>query len=188
MFDGFDHGRLERLHLGHHVTPPPSLFGIGAVKVGNSIVVIGGRRDTACSNDVHSSTDGGRCFNIVPPSGSRKFCARSHFACVAVGRSLLYVIGGFNQDNQAMNDVWCSGDFGESWEEVLQNEFLLDDSSTTRFLNRGYLHGFETSDGGILVMGGTDLVDCFNDVWKSVDGGTTGAKRQQKHLTTYPYR
>ena len=44
-------------------------------------------------------------------------------------------------------------------------------SSQKRFYGRGYLHGFAKPNGDLVLVGGTDLVETFNDTWLSSDGG-----------------
>jgi hypothetical protein len=39
------------------------------------------------------------------------------------------------------------------------------------FYGRGYIHGFAKPNGDLVVVGGTDLVEAFNDTWESSDGG-----------------
>lgn len=70
------------------------------------------------------------------------------------------------------NDVWMSGDGGVTW------TMLVDDCSsnadlTDHFEARASFQLIATPDDELIVMGGTDGVDDFNDVWKSTDDGRT---------------
>lgn len=168
MFDSFNNLQLDRVPLGHRRKPPPPRFGSAAAFVGDQLVVAGGRRGSTCTNTCYSSVDGGRNFTKLESTRKETWVARSHHCLVSVGE-VLYVIGGFTEQNEALNDVWCSTNYGQDWDLVLAHTSLADNA--TMFCGRGYAHAFSTPNGDILVVGGTDLIDCFNDVFRSSDGG-----------------
>ena len=82
--------------------------------------------------------------------------------CSAVLGSDIYVIGGFNQAGNSLNDVQKSTG-AQTWMPVAQ----------TKFPGRGQF-GLATVNSSLYVIGGfKDRSTFYNDVWKSTDKGVT---------------
>ena len=90
-----------------------------------------------------------------------------NFGCVQAG-GVIYVCGGLG-DGEAFNDLWLSRDLGVTWECILGNiDFYCYEGSKGHFPSRA-MFGFAylPCDDVLLVYGGTDRIDNYNDVWSA---------------------
>jgi hypothetical protein len=148
----------------------------------NELVVLGGSANNfTCLNDVWKSVDGGKNWtevNACSPWEPRVDMAVVVTTSGGANKSSIkiLVIGGDDWENNFYNDVWESSDFGETWELLIKH---------APWESRAGHAVVCLSNNELLLMGGN--VTCLkanktfkerdikrlNDVWSSVDGGST---------------
>ena len=131
------------------------------------LLLMGGQTATGYINDVWHATDNGNTWTRI--TDRAPWTGRSeHLVLVGVApvldKELVYVIGGFQVNPSAANDVWVSSDDGRTWEFV----------SFAPFGPRWGHGGVITAGGALMVFGGTTPGNRFityHDAWLSFDGG-----------------
>lgn len=121
------------------------------------------------ASDIWSSADG---ITWVREADSPMLAER-YSPYMGVFDDQMWVVGGSDENNNPLNDVWSSRD-GKRWEQVL-NE--------VPWAPRGLISGFAVQDGTMWLMGGgakvidpsdsvvrAETIADYNDVWKSEDG------------------
>ena len=83
------------------------------------------------------------------------------FCTLIMANSRLWVIGGFSNSLNYLNDVWSSPD-GLNWTQA---------TGAAAFSSRAY-HVATVFHGRMWVIGGADTNNTKNDVWSSADGIT----------------
>lgn len=141
----------------------------GTAVIDGKIIIIGGYIQSGLreelANDVWISEDEGQTWKQIKEntgSPTDTFTKRQKFGTVAIGK-ILYIIGGYSDTGNSLNDVWKSFDLGRTWIEVTRN---------ANFSPR-YGHKVITINEDIYVIGGYDGRQYFNEVWKSKDLGKT---------------
>ena len=134
----------------------------------DKIWVLGGWDDNTDNliNDIWTTTDGGTNWTKIPlASGTTKWSARfEHQSFVYDDK--IWVLGGWDADNNRENDIWISDDKGTNWTEIPLA------SGTTKWSGRREHQSF-VYDDKIWVLGGIDAGNNNkNDIWTSTDGGT----------------
>jgi PKD repeat protein len=122
-----------------------------------SIVLAGGSDNGGNTrrNDTWLSTDHGESWTEVNPSA--EWSIRSDLSSVSMPDGSIVIMGGFNDDDGWMNDVWRSTDKGSTWMRVNENAaWTVRDSQTSVVI----------PDGTIVLMGGYVGGDLLNDVWR----------------------
>ena len=141
----------------------------GTAVVDGKIIVIGGfickgiREELA--NDVWISLDKGKTWKEIKPNTihpTDTFTKRQKFGTVVIGKDI-YIIGGYSDTGDHLNDVWKSSDDGKTWVEIVRNA-----SFTPR-----YGHRTLVLESKIYVIGGYDSRNYFNEIWVSEDYGKT---------------
>ena len=158
-------------------TPGPSQFSRrrchACVVFQNKIWLVGGWLESGAKlNDVWSSSDGIYWTKVLADTsspGSAQFSERMSFGLVTDGEKL-YVIGGSDASDTALNDVWSSSD-GVTWTKDLAYSAT---ETTTQFAGRGAF-GCAYLNGNFYVYSGSASSYC-NDVWSSADKGKTWTK------------
>lgn len=89
---------------------------------------------------------------------------------------VIYVLGGQGANGSVTNDVWASIDQGESWTPLIldggRNPHPATIPSVRSFAPHRTWHSVKvTSNGVILLFGGTDFFHTLRDLWMSFDGG-----------------
>ena len=129
-----------------------------AVSHNGRLYVLGGyaaRFSSTPLNDVWSSADG---KNWSRETDGAEWAKRAnHQALSHNGR--LYVLGGYDDNDDILNDVWSSAD-GKNWSRETGNE---------RWSAR-WGHQAVSHSGRLYVLGGNDGDNNLNDVWSSADG------------------
>jgi len=127
-----------------------------------SIVLIGGTDGYSLFNDVWRSTDNGTTGTQV--NASAGWSARYLHTSVALADGSIVLMGG-DDDSGYKNDVWRSTDNGTTWTQV---------NASAGWSTRGDHSSVVLADGSIVLMGGFRGGDYYkNDVWRSMDNGTT---------------
>jgi hypothetical protein len=172
--------------------------GLQAVDLRNTIYIMGGRTplDPAFNpfpgastfySDVWASSDQGRTWSEVLPSGSTEVWEpRGYFQAVTMG-GRMFVLGGqdfnmipnpdpngppFLPVSQFFNDVWSSKD-GVTWELLTAEAPWHGRAGLSAAVLDGeiYVMGGSFNDDPAII-GGPPVRIYFNDVWKSADGVT----------------
>ncbi|MDD1683816.1 MAG: PGF-pre-PGF domain-containing protein [Methanoregula sp.] len=125
-----------------------------------SIVLMGGVCDgyTGCF-DTWRSEDNGATWSLV--NASAGWLARDSSTSVEMPDGSIVLAGG----GAIGNDVWQSTNYGATWTQI----------KGSAEWPRRWIHSMVVvPDGGIVLMGGMDeTTNYLNDVWRSVDYGTT---------------
>lgn len=131
-----------------------------------SIVLLAGE-DGSERNDVWRSTDTGITWALVNTSAS--WYNRSGQSSVVLPDGSIVLMGGDTLPNIGeLHDVWRSTDDGATWTQVTQ---------TAAWSGRYGHRSIVTRGGSIVLTGGFDnSFQRKNDVWMSMDGGTTWTK------------
>ena len=156
-----------QINTGNESFIPRRNFGTAVVD--GKIIVIGGfiwkgvREELA--NDVWISYDEGKTWeeikeNTISPTGT--FTKRQKFGTVVIGKDI-YIIGGFSDTGDHLNDVWKSSDDGKTWVEIVRNAPF-----TPRYGHRSLV-----LENKMYVIGGYDSRNYYNDIWVSEDYGKT---------------
>ncbi|GAB6285430.1 MAG: hypothetical protein STSR0009_16310 [Methanoregula sp.] len=127
-----------------------------------SIILMGGGNESGLLNDVWRSTNNGLTW--TRQTGNAGWSPRYSHASVVLPDGSLVIMGGY--DGGLKNDVWRSVDNGATWTQL---------TASAGWSERMYHSSVALPDGSILLMGGTDIGNTcnLNDVWRSVDNGTT---------------
>jgi hypothetical protein len=130
---------------------------------GGDIVIMGGAHP-ANDNDVWHSLDNGSTWH-QHVTGIPWWSARSYHSSVTTLSGDIILTGGYNTIGDVLNDVWTSSDGGLTWTQMIVNaEWGGRISHTT----------VSMPDGSVVLMGGMLSASVLaNDVWRSVDDGTT---------------
>jgi len=147
----------------------PKRRNFGTALVDGKILVIGGYIQTesgdVLANDVWLSVDEGVTWKQIKEnttSPTETFTKRQKFGMMTINNDL-YIIGGYSDTGNHLNDVWKSSDLGKTWVEIVRNaEF------TPRYGHKAVAIG-----NNIYVIGGYDGRQYYNEIWKSSDLGKT---------------
>ena len=147
---------------------PERMFSSCDVNSNQLLLAMGGQTDTEYLNDIWHATDNGNTWTRI--TDKAPWAARSeHLVLVGMApqlrKELVYVIGGFQYNPTAANDVWVSSDDGQTWQFV----------AIAPFEPRWGHGGVITSSGAMMVFGGTSTNTepfiTYHDAWLSFDGG-----------------
>ncbi len=129
-----------------------------------SIVLMGGNNYTSDISDVWWSPDKGAAWMQL--TGNPGWTPRSFQGSVAMPDGGIVLVGGGTNypPIHTWNDVWRSTDDGATWTEMTANGPWVPRSWGSTVL---------TSDGSIVLMGGSGGPGYLNDVWRSIDNGAT---------------
>ena len=120
-----------------------------------SIVLMGGMDNNSVRyNDVWRSTDNGATWTQI--NNTPGWSARSGSTSVVTPGGIILLMGGIDSGNVRQNDLWRSSDNGETWTLMTANAGWSDREGSSSVL---------MPDTSITLMGGTDGVSSFNDVW-----------------------
>ncbi|KAI9845639.1 MAG: hypothetical protein M1837_004613 [Sclerophora amabilis] len=139
---------------------PPPLRAMTATAVGKKIVYFGGGDGPSYYNDVYVLDTLNFRFTKPAITGAQPSKRRAHTACFY--RNGIYIFGG-GDGNKALNDVWrldVSDVFKPTWKLISPPS----KTSGARPTARGY-HTTNLVGSKLIVYGGSDGVECFNDVW-----------------------
>ncbi|KAI9759110.1 MAG: hypothetical protein M4579_002557 [Chaenotheca gracillima] len=139
---------------------PPPLRAMTATAVGKKIVLFGGGDGPSYYNDVYVLDTLNFRFTKPVIAGTLPSKRRAHTACFY--RNGVYIFGG-GDGNKALNDVWrldVSDIFKPTWKLISPPS----KTSGARPTARGY-HTANMVGSKLIVYGGSDGVECFNDVW-----------------------
>jgi len=129
----------------------------------NSIVLMGGQDSNGPEDDVWQSPDAGETWSLVNTSSNNNMWSpRFSQSSVVMPDGSIILMGGDTYSGYK-NDVWQSppGSDGATWNEVTQNapwSARMDFSSVAM------------PDGSIVLMGGYNGTNFYNDVWQSPPG------------------
>ena len=145
----------------------------GTAVVGSNIIIIGGfiwtgiREELA--NDVWISSNEGKTWKEIKKnteSPTETFIKRQKFGTVVIGKDI-YIIGGYSDTGEHLNDVWKSSDEGKTWVEIVEN---------AKFTPR-YGHKALVINNTIYIVGGVYTLGIrtihYKEVWESKDFGKT---------------
>jgi PKD repeat protein len=122
--------------------------------------IMGGYNGTDYKNDVWLSGDNGTTW--TEQTANAEWDARAYFTTLdPYYSSEIVIIGGYNGTDYK-DDIWDSSNF-DGWGTIWGGPTNLG------FPARGYLTSARMPDGTILIMGGNNATDIFNDVWRSTD-------------------
>lgn len=145
----------------------PARRNFGTVVIDGKIVIVGGyiwkEHREELANDVWLSVDEGATWKQIKEntaSPTETFTKRQKFGIIVIEKDI-YIVGGYSDTGNHLNDVWKSSDLGRTWTEVKRN---------ARFTPR-YGHKAIAIGNDIYVIGGYDGRQYFNEVWKSSDFG-----------------
>ena len=150
---------------------PARFFSSCDVNSQQLLLVMGGSAGTfEYLNDVWHATGKGNTWTRITEHAPWPARAE-HLVLVGtaplLGKELVYVIGGFQDDPTASNDVWASSDDGVTWQFI----------AIAPFGPRWGHGGVITSAGAIMVFGGTNTnlnaLVTYHDAWLSFNGGLT---------------
>jgi beta propeller repeat protein/parallel beta-helix repeat protein len=128
----------------------------------DSIVLMGGDASGSDVNDVWRSTDKGVTW--TQQTAHAEWSERFYPSSVVLPDGSIVLMSGETIDGKS-NDVWRSMDKGVTWTEV---------NASAGWSARRAISSVAMPDGSIVLMGGTDGESAdFNDVWRSIDNGTT---------------
>jgi len=150
-----DKGASWELMTAHAEWSPRQDASSGVLPDG-SIVLMGG----TYFNDVWRSTDKGATWKQM--TASAEWSPRFGHTSVVMPDGSIVLMGGMEADytdENDMNDVWRSTDKGASWELMTEH---------AEWTPRYYYSSVVIPDGSIIVMGGHDVNDPVNDVWRFV--------------------
>ena len=127
-----------------------------------SIVLMGGTSSGVDLNDVWRSTDKGVTW--TQQTANAEWSERYYPSSIVLPDGSIVLMSGETSDGKS-NDVWRSTDKGATWTEV---------NASAGWSARKVFSSVTMPDGSIVLMGGTDGDSAdFNDVWRSIDNGTT---------------
>jgi uncharacterized delta-60 repeat protein len=131
-----------------------------------SIVLMGGIDGSIfpyLKNDVWRSTDNGATWTQMTASAGWE--ARCRHSSVTMPDNSIVLMGGYDNDNKYMNDVWRSTNNGATWTQM---------TASAGWSARAGHSSVVMVDGSIVLMGGDDgVIGLRNDVWRSTDNGAT---------------
>lgn len=161
---------------GHALVCDPS--------TGSLFVIAGGLGDTVSSSipksDVWKSVDGRDWF---PQTNRAPWPGRKFLGAVVNQDGKIFIAGGMSgYGNSPLNDLWSSGDEGQTWQVV---------SLTAPWTARhsfGFTFAFGGPRGGWLYILGGDDGRPQHDVWASVDDGKTWILSRFSHTHEMRYQ
>lgn len=114
-------------------------------------------------NDVWRSTDYGVTWTQTKLETADGWAGREEPEIVTMPDNSILLMGGYN--NSAMNDTWRSTDYGATWT-------LVDNQAEWKART---FHATTTvsSDGSVILSGGSAGSDYFKDVWRLQPAGST---------------
>ena len=129
-----------------------------------SILVMGGAEDIdQYLNDVWRSGDNGTTWTLV--NENAEWSGRIGHRCTVMPDKSIILMGGYDNDNNNLHDVWRSTDSGVTWSRV---------SESAGWTERGLHSAVAMPDGSLILMGGYDKSNNrLNDVWRSTDNGAS---------------
>lgn len=139
---------------------PRSYPSVGLMPDG-SILLMGGLGNSGIGlNDVWSSTDEGATWKLVTPDAG--WPGRYGQSMVVMPDGSIVIIGGLSyippyNRTVLLNDVWRSTDGGKTWTEITAN---------AAWSPRYGQSSLAMPDGSIVLMGGSNIANHFNDVWR----------------------
>ncbi|KAJ7030160.1 hypothetical protein C8F04DRAFT_739155 [Mycena alexandri] len=136
-------------------TPPPSRTHT-ATLVNRNIVVYGGGQGSTFYDSTYVLDTITRCWSRPPVTGPTPQARRAHTAVHYQGK--IYIFGGGN-GKSALNDLWTldvSNITKLHWQEL--------ETSGRKPKHRGY-HTANLIGNAMIVVGGSDGKDCFDDIW-----------------------
>ncbi|ODA77548.1 hypothetical protein RJ55_07177 [Drechmeria coniospora] len=144
---------------------PPPLRAMTCTAVGKKLVVFGGGDGPAYYNDVHVLDTVNFRWTRPQVLGDRlPSKRRAHTACLY--KNGIYVFGG-GDGVRALNDIWRL-DVGDgakmSWKLISSPARAAAGTDDGRPRARGY-HTANMVGGKLIVFGGSDGGECFDDVW-----------------------
>ena len=133
-----------------------------------SIVLMGGSEGpTGTSmNDVWRSIDNGATWTEMTPGVGAEWAGRYEHSSVVMPDGSIVLMGGIDEGYTYMNDVWRSIDNGKTWTEMTP-------PGGADWSKRHGHSSVALSDGSIVLMGGYDGSNSYNDVWLSTNNGAT---------------
>ncbi|PHH60270.1 hypothetical protein CDD81_1898 [Ophiocordyceps australis] len=144
---------------------PVPLRAMTCTAVGKKLIVFGGGDGPAYYNDVWVFDTLNLRWSRPRLVGDRAPCKRrAHTACLY--KNGLYIFGGGDGD-RALNDIWrldVSDSSKMAWKLVSSTEKAAPGIADYRPKPRGY-HTANVSGGKLIVFGGSDSIECFDDVW-----------------------
>lgn len=132
-----------------------------------AMVVMGGRDSSEnLLNDVwHSEDKGATWTQMTSTAGWSK---RMNHTSVSSQDGSIFLMGGYDDNEEFKNDVWRSTDKGETWTRMTAN---------AGWSGRWNHAGVALPDGSIAIMGGWDGSSRLNDVWRSTNNGVSWNRR-----------
>jgi len=127
-----------------------------------SLLLLGGHADSTYLNDVWQSSDAGSSWTELPPA---PWAPRSYHTAKVVNGSL-YLLGGHDSSTW-FGDVWRTSN-GVNW-TLVTGAAVFGPRAAAALQPRGDAMYVMGGSLGLLAPIGNGT--CFNDVWKSVDGG-----------------
>lgn len=168
-----DLGKTWDLQTGHAPWSPRS--GHSSIASSNgSIVLMGGMSKVndqwVSRNDTWLSLDAGKTWTVLTDHAS--WTARSgHSADVMPDGSIVLMGGADDQSWIMRNDSWRSMDMGKTW--TLQSDV------PTTWSGREGQTSLVSPTGSILLIGGHQNYEDWNDSWSSVDMGRTWVLKEE---------
>src|SRR5208283_539539 len=139
---------------------PRSYPSVGLLPDG-TIVLMGGLGNSGIGlNDVWSSSDEGATWKLVTPDAG--WPGRYGQSMAVMPDGSIVIMGGLSyippyNSTVLLNDVWRSTDGGKTWTELTAN---------AAWSQRYGQSSLAMPDGSIVLMGGSNIGNHFNDVWR----------------------
>jgi hypothetical protein len=119
------------------------------------LILMGGVDANGRRNDVWKSTDDGATWSEIKRNNDDGFSKRSAHEAVVNENGVIFVMGGVDDNNQRLNDIWVSTDGGYKWDLIGKAKW----DPRNNF-------GAEIIGNYIYVFGGDGNTQNFNDIWR----------------------
>lgn len=143
-------------------TFPISDFGRFSYKEyrGNLSLVAGTTQNAQVSNTVWSTKDGLHWIELT--NGNAVFPARTG-AMVTPYDGKYYMIGGLDNSDKALKDIYLSSDYGQNWSKVDSLKILPDN-----YKARAFSSVQVNKENYLFLIGGKEIrnSDCLNQIWR----------------------
>ena len=137
------------------------------VAADGSTLLLGGRDDSgAVFQDVWRTANGGAAWDRL--ASATPWGQRQGFAYVVTSTDHVLIAGGVSAATGLHSDVWITADMGVVWARTTASAPWSPRHSARATVLEGGPH-----DGAVLMVGGTDDVQWFNDAWRSADNGAS---------------
>ena len=166
VYRSFDHGKTWT--IVNNAAAWDARFDMALLVVADgSTLLLGGRDNSGVVfQDVWRSANGGSAWDRV--ASATPWGQRQGFAYVVTSTDHVLIAGGVSGATGLHSDVWITGDMGVVWTRTAASAPWSPRHSARAVVLEGGPH-----DGAVLMVGGTNSVEQFNDVWRSADNGAS---------------